>query len=598
MVWMAWRTLRWHPGSVLGAFVTLVVATTMVGGLWFVIDSVDRQEVPVERYAGVPLVIGTGGITGAIAPGLVAAVDALPEVATTVPELHFPAELSVRGVPVEVAGDQNPRPWGHGWSSARLTPFGILEGRPPRAAGEVVLDARLAEAAGAGIGDDVEIGVSGTVRPHEVVGVAATSTPWRYQSALFFADGHAAELAGHRSGTDALGVYPRPGTGVVALRAAVEQVLGAYNPPGGRTVAAVTGTERGLREGNLRAPVGGEFNTLWFMLGTAALVATGMVAAAVGLSVRRRGMELAVLRAMGARSRQIRSLLLAEGLLLAVVATAVAIPLGMLAAPVIADRFRDFRTVSAAFEVSYRPQAMAWTFALTLGVALAASLFAVARALRIRPGDALGEAPAEGRRLGKGRLLTGLALLVAAGGLSAVQLWRPGVFGGQIGTMLAQTLTLALVVASTGLVAPWFVRASGTLLRGGATRVARVSGFLAAANVVFNHRRFAGAASALTLGLTLVGATAGTQLFYDWSVAARSAGEISADHVVKAPPIGLSGELLRRVQSQEGTSAVVAVRSLRSSWRDARVPGRPPRWSPEICRRSWTCPYAAGCSAT
>ncbi|MFC7101127.1 ABC transporter permease [Nonomuraea rubra] len=206
MTWLAWRTLRWHPGSLIGTLITLVVAATAVGSLWFVVDATDRQEVPVERYAGVPLVVGTTG--GAISPGLVAAVKALPEVAATVPEHSFPAGLSARGTPVRVPGDQNPWPWGHGWSSARLTPFQLRDGRPPRARGEVVVDARLAAAAQMGIGDRVEITVAGTIRPHKVVGVAAAGTAWRYQSALFFADGHVAELIGGRRGADALGVHP------------------------------------------------------------------------------------------------------------------------------------------------------------------------------------------------------------------------------------------------------------------------------------------------------------------------------------------------------------------------------------------------------
>ncbi|MGP3934490.1 hypothetical protein [Nonomuraea sp. KM88] len=121
MTWLAWRTLRWHPGSLVGTLITLVVAATAVGALWFVVDTTDRQKAPVERYADVPLVVGTAG--GAISPGLVAAVQALPEVAATVPEHSFPAGLSVLGTPVRVPGDQNPWPWGHGWSSARLTPF-------------------------------------------------------------------------------------------------------------------------------------------------------------------------------------------------------------------------------------------------------------------------------------------------------------------------------------------------------------------------------------------------------------------------------------------------------------------------------------------
>ncbi|GAA2869562.1 hypothetical protein GCM10020220_068680 [Nonomuraea rubra] len=376
MTWLAWRTLRWHPGSLIGTLITLVVAATAVGSLWFVVDATDRQEVPVERYAGVPLVVGTTG--GAISPGLVAAVKALPEVAATVPEHSFPAGLSARGTPVRVPGDQNPWPWGHGWSSARLTPFQLRDGRPPRARGEVVVDARLAAAAQMGIGDRVEITVAGTIRPHKVVGVAAAGTAWRYQSALFFADGHVAELIGGRRGADALGVHPRPGVGTEALRVAVAKAVEPYNTPGLRVISVAVGAGRGEQENNILSPEG--FNTMWFSVWITALVSTGMIAAAMGMSIRRRGTEIAVLRAIGARPGQIRRMLLAEGMLLSVVACAVAIPLGMLLAPVVAVRFRDFGAVSVAFEVGYRPAPGLWTLAFTLAMALTANLISVRRA--------------------------------------------------------------------------------------------------------------------------------------------------------------------------------------------------------------------------
>lgn len=554
----------------MGTLITLVVAATAVGGLWFVVDTADRQKIPVERYAGVPLVVGTTG--GAISPGLVAAVKALPEVAATVPELSFPAALSARGAPVQVPGDQHPRPWGHGWSSARLTPFQLRDGRPPRARGEVVVDARLAAGARIGTGDRVEVTVAGTIRPHEVVGVAAARSAWRYQSALFFADDHVAELLGGRRGADALGVYPRPGVGTEALRVAVARAVESYNAPGLRVVSVAVGADRGGQENNILSPDG--FNTLWFWVWITALVSTGMIAAAMGLSVRRRGTEIAVLRAVGARPGQIHRMLLAEGMLLAAVATAVAVPLGMLLAPAVAIRFRDLRAVSVAFEVGYRPAPILWTLALTLAMALTASLISVRRALRIRPGDALGEAPAEGRRLGRGRLLTGLVLLAGAGALSAVQLWGVVALHG-IRLQLLQLATLCLAVASVGLLAPWVVLVAGKLARPGVARVSRVSGYLAVAGVVFNHRRYAGAVASLTLGVTLVGVVAGTQLFYDWRVAAEAVRDLRADHVLR-PAAGsgaLSEELRRRIVAHDSTSAAVGIVSMRTA---VSMEGQPP----------------------
>ncbi|WP_043621145.1 ABC transporter permease [Nonomuraea candida] len=547
VVWMAWRTVRRHPGSVAGALVSLVVAATMVSALWFVIDSANARQAPVERYAGVPLVVGTGMVAGAIPPELVTAVRALPEVGAAVPELTF----AVGGV------DADGPVWGHGWSSAVLTPFRLSAGRPPRGAGEVVVDARLA---GAGVGDRVALEVAGVVRTCLVVGVATAAAEPRHQTALFFADDHAATLAGRGTGGDALGVFPRPGVGTAALAAAVSRVVAPYESAG---VRLATGAARGLEEGTPAGPQTG----LWFLLAMTALVATGMVAAAQGLSVRRRGMEIAVLRALGARPRQIRRMLLAEGLLLSALATAIGLPLGMLAAPVVAGRFRDFGNLGAAFELGYRPAPMAWTLAFTLAVALAASLMAVARALRVRPGDALGEAPQEGRRAGRARLLSGLALLAVAAALTALLLGRVTDFGGPVGTMAAQFLMIALVVAAAGLVAPWVVLSAGRLVRAVIGRVSPVGGFLATANVIFNHRRFAGAVGAIALGMTLVGVVVGTQLFYDWRAAAWAAREVRADHVLLPahPAAGLSEEVRRGAQER-----AVGVRSM-----PATLNGRP-----------------------
>ncbi|WP_186403726.1 ABC transporter permease [[Actinomadura] parvosata] len=569
VTWLAWRTLRWHPGSLIGTWVTLVVAATAVAALWFVVDTTDRRQVPVERYAGVPLVAGTAG--GGISPGLVVSVRSLPEVAAAVPERSFPAGLSVHGRPVRVPGDQNAWPWGHGWSSARLTPFALRDGRPPRARDEVVVDARLAAAAGLGVGDRVEVTVAGTIRTCEVVGVAAARSAWRYQSALFFADGHVTKLLGGRRGADALGVFPRPGVGTQALRAAVARAVQPYNAPGLPVVSVATGADRGEQENNFPSPAG--FNTLWFSVWITALISTGMIAAAMGVSVRRRGMEIAVLRAIGARPGQIRRMLLAEGVSLAVVAAAVAVPLGMLLAPAVAARFRDLGAVSVAFEVGYRPAPMAGTLALALAMALTANLISVRRALRIRPGDALGEAPAEGRPLGKGRLLTGLALLAGAGALSAALLSDLFALYGPA-LMALQFATLGLAVSAAGLLAPWGVLVAGRLVRPVVARLSPVSGHLAAAAVVFNHRRYAGAVASLTLGLALVGVVTGTQLFYDWRVAAQAVRDVRADFVLRPTPGAgaLSEVLRRRVLAHEGTSAAVGIGSMPAA---VSVEGRP-----------------------
>ncbi|MFC4116555.1 FtsX-like permease family protein [Nonomuraea zeae] len=213
---------------------------------------------------------------------------------------------------------------------------------------------------------------------------------------------------------------------------------------------------------------------------------------------------------------------------------------------------------------------------------LLASLLAGRRALRIRPGDALGEALEEGGTLGRGRLFAGLSLLAVALVLAVLESAHLVDFGQPFGTMVVEFVRVCLVVAAVGLLAPWFVLAVGRLLRPLAARARRAGGFLAVANVVFNHRRFAGAASSLTLGVTLVGVVVAIQSFYDWRRADLAAAQIRADYVL-TPANGnnvLAEELQRRLQGAEGASDVVGIRMLPINVRAedrTSAQGSPPR---------------------
>ncbi|GAA2814435.1 hypothetical protein GCM10020219_103540 [Nonomuraea dietziae] len=60
------------------------------------------------------------------------------------------------------------------------------------------------------------------------------------------------------------------------------------------------------------------------------------------------------------------------------------VPLGVLVAPLVGARLRDFGVVSVSFEVIYRPLPALWTLLFTLAVTLLASLLTVRRVLRIR----------------------------------------------------------------------------------------------------------------------------------------------------------------------------------------------------------------------
>src|SRR5690606_46503 len=194
------------------AFIMITVGTALLAAFAIVQDSMARTTAPVERYAAAD--VAASGQAGIFTPEAVEEAGGLPGVAEAVPELSFPAlVLGEDGAPPddwqdtarfghgwssaglspltvlegrapnasdEVGADAGAAPpaWPHparsgpGWPSAGLTPFARREGRAPNASDEVVLDAGSAAEAGAAVGDRVDVEVAGTVRGHRLVGIA------------------------------------------------------------------------------------------------------------------------------------------------------------------------------------------------------------------------------------------------------------------------------------------------------------------------------------------------------------------------------------------------------------------------------------------
>ena len=121
--------------------------------------------------------------------------------------------------------------------------------------------------------------------------------------------------------------------------------------------------------------------------GFLALLALGAVGYALTTAVRRRGRELAVLRALGLTGRQSRLVIVTQASVLAVAGLAVGIPLGLVVARVV------WRAVANFVPLAYQPPLDAWALILIApATLLAANLLAVwpgGRAARLRAGQVL-----------------------------------------------------------------------------------------------------------------------------------------------------------------------------------------------------------------
>ncbi|WP_371103520.1 FtsX-like permease family protein, partial [Streptomyces sp. PU_AKi4] len=164
----------------------------------------------------------------------------------------------------------------------------------------------------------------------------------------------------------------------------------------GADATTYTGDERGLAAGPEAAAAraftlqaGGAFG------GYAAVIIVFVVAGTVGLSVRHRRRDLALLRAVAATPGQVRRMLLAEVGLIGLVAAAAGVPAGLLATRYVRDELVSREFVPEDFTVRGGVLSAAAVTVAVAAVALLAAWIAALRVTRIKPTEALGEAAVE-----------------------------------------------------------------------------------------------------------------------------------------------------------------------------------------------------------
>ena len=410
-------------------------------------------------------------------------------------------------------------------------------------------------------------------RSLHVVGIGGGLTG---QHAVFFTPGQAATLAGRGQGrVDGMGLFLEAGADPEQVGAAVEQRIrealaaDVPSPSGVPSFRVAWGTERGELEGTMgdhRASAQAMTMLIWIV----AFMATAVIGGALITSVRRRATQFSLLRAVGATPRQVRLLCHAEALLVAAAGILLGTLLGVALARVLVRAFQALGLLTSVLTVRVGPGAVALAVVTVLAVTQAAAWFSARAALRLRPGDAMAgaaEAPAHGRR-GWLRNAAGIGVLCAAGGLQVAGMsgLLPNALSASYG-MIAS----GLIIVAIGLLGASAIHLVATLLRRPVAAAAPVGGYLAAANVRFHHRRYAGVAAPLAVGVAIAGwALSGLPLFA-LSNAERDAARFSADHVVRTQiirdePTGLSEESRRAVAGVPGVTDTVG---LRETWLQA-----------------------------
>ncbi|MFI5497174.1 ABC transporter permease [Actinoplanes sp. NPDC051859] len=490
MIRLAAQLASRRLGSALATLLALTIGVALLTAMGALLESGVRHQPAPGQYAAADVVVArpeiefTAEQTGTESGETIA----LPE-GGTVPAVLADEIRRLPGVAAAAADYQVPvvaagPATGHGWNSATLTPYTMVKGAVPTRPGDVVLDARVAGSTQPG--QQTQLVVAGIPRDYRVTGIAEGAGP----PSVFFTDAHAAELAAKPGRATAIGVLAKPGSDVDDLANAIRDL------PGAADAVAYTGDDRGkaLRDPHAAAEmlvaVGGTFG------GYVAMLVAFVVAGTIGLSVRHRRRDLALLRAIAATPGQVRRIIVAEAGLLGLCSVALGVPAGLLATGWARDQFIERGFIPADFAIVTGGLSTLIAAGSIVVLAVLAGLIAARRVARIRPVEALGETAIEPTRSGKVRFIFGV--LTFAGACTAA-----GFAGGTGGSTAVNSAIgmLYLFVTAVSLLAPWINRLSAWVLAPVLRLLWGSSGYLAGKNLKANAQGMTTVLTALVLSV-------------------------------------------------------------------------------------------------
>lgn len=550
--------------------VAVLLGVGFVSGTYVLTDTLNQsfQGVFGQTLAGVNLVVqrtapfGGGGSADRerFPDSLVSTVKAVPGVADADGFVQGYAQFvdrsghAIQSTGAPTLGIAWAQPGSHG--PLRLIRDGTRPSRAPQRPGEVAMDLGTARRYGFHVGDHVDVLLQGPKERFRIVGLFGVGDRLDLGAVTFAAfDLPTAERVFATPGQlDAINVTAAPGTNLAMMRTRLQVALG---PEYQLTSAAQVARDRGqivLTFLDLLTQL---------LLGFAAIgvvVAAFIIFNTFTILVTQRTRELGLLRAVGASRTQVVASVIAEAAVIGLVAGGAGIGIGY----GLADLLLSLSS-RLGFDVPSQPlvlESRTIVVALAVGVfgTVAASAWPAVRAARVPPIAATTEVVTTRPRPFRRRAVVG-TLLVAAGipvlviGLDRTkhasdvlrEIWWVA-----LGAMLVFFGAVVLLALVAGPLAG---------LLGRPLRAIGMTGTLARGNAMRNPRRTAATASALVIGLALVGLVATFGDSAKASVRRAVDSGIRADLILKAQQFAMfSPDVARRVAALPAVGAVTAFR--------------------------------------
>jgi putative ABC transport system permease protein len=452
---------------------------------------------------------------------------------------------------------QGPPTLGFGWGqSPELSPFRIAEGREPRSNDEIAIDRNTVEKAKLRVGDEVTILTNEPPRKYRLVGIAkfGEADSLAGASATLFTMEEAQRIGGVPDKFNEIAVSAEEGVSQDKLQANLQQSLASQ-----KDLEVLTGKE--ITKENQDA-VQQQLGFINIALLVFALVALGVGAFIIyntfSIVVAQRTREMALLRAVGASRRQVLAQVIGEAFVVGLIASLVGVGVGILLAIGLRAAMAAFGLDLPGSGVVVPPNAFVIGILTGLVVTLLSAIVPARQASRVPPIAALRDVAIERppRRvlrfsIGGGAFLLGVLCLYV------------GLFTSVDNGIRYVGLGALLIFIGAFVLGPLFARSTSLLIGAPLRRIKGITGQLARENAARNPKRTATTATALVIGIALVGFITIFAASATASINSAIDNQFKSDFVVQAGSgfggAGLSpalGESMRQLPEIETLSPV------------------------------------------
>ena len=379
--------------------------------------------------------------------------------------------------------------------------FSLIEGEDPQAADEAVIDSITAEEEGYEVGDTIRVTGAAGERDYTVSGIAefGSGASLGGASLIQFIKSEAQRLTGKEGKVDEIDVTAAEGVSPEQLAPRIADVLPADR------VQVETGAQAAAADASdIQDGFGFLTTALLVFAGVAVFVGAFLIFNTFSITVAQRAREFAMLRTLGASSRQVLASVLVEAFLVGLLASALGIVGGFGFVELIKAAFKGFGSELPTGGLTLDGTTIGIAFAVGVLTTVVAALSPARRATRVAPLEALVESKGGTggeRERSRRRVVTASVLVVVGVGLLLY-----GLFGAESidGALPLLGLGLVLLFIGVAMVGDRFVGPLADAIGWPIERLRGVTGRLARENAQRQPGRTATTAAALMIGVALV----------------------------------------------------------------------------------------------